>query len=166
MKKWRLGVKQNYFSNDPESWTYCGVCSLYFVLRSIGIEIEPEEVVNEISMRTGILTLMEQGMTSDDMTRVLSDFGVIGQNLRFPSSDKDLFFKLLLKLATPHRPIMVFPPGHVVSVIGMTGKFVYYIEPDDVTQIVSCATLSEFQQYCFGYRGFAEALPLIYCPSD
>jgi hypothetical protein len=107
LKKWRLGVKQNYFSSDPKSWAFCGVCSLYFVLRSIGYEIEPEEVVKEIAKRTGILTLREQGMTIDDMTKVLSDFGVIAQNLRFQYSEKELFFTLLSKLVDCGRKAVV-----------------------------------------------------------
>jgi hypothetical protein len=166
MSNWCFGIKQNYYFDDPSSWSFCGICSLYFTLSRIGFVLDPEDLVNEVAMRKGFMTLIEDGVTINDVQTVLKEFGIIGQHIRFEHSEKDLFFIMLSKIASLKRPVIVFPPGHAVSVIGVEGKFVYYIEPDNLSQIVSCKTLKEFERFCFAWRGFAEALPLIYCPSD
>lgn len=158
--KLNSGIKQPYYCKTKRKWWACGPATLYYSLSSLGIVTTPEEVLTIISQfKTGDEKLTK-GISTDLIRKVFLRFGIkiSVENIK---CQKLLYF--ILRNASYSFPVIVSPPGHVVSVFKAAKSFIYYIEPDETHKITSCSSLSSFAKYCFGGREFVEVIVLTSC---
>lgn len=144
ISEWRWGIKQNYFESDPEKWWSCAICCIYSVLRRQRFSISPSDVLEVAKNWHSEKCLKTNGIPFCEIRKILLSFGV--KSKVFDLKGITSFFNIL-KLSNQSLPLLVFPTDHVVAVLGIDHNWVYYIEPDDLKQVVTCKSHSDFFEY-------------------
>lgn len=154
------GIKQNYYCENPDKWWACAPSSIFYVLSSMGIKTTPETIILHARRMKSKSRIEKEGLHVTEIQEVFLYYGLRTSLIKFTSDERKDFYQLLFCKSSYYHPVLVFPPEHVISVFKVNKSSVFYIEPDEVRQITSCMSFSEFEKYCFGGRDFVEILLL------